>query len=214
MTAKRQAMEPNKDYCASVNKASIDLDNSQCQTTQVSMLEQQTEARQMSMMERNVNISAWDNTNNGRSSDMAHDSLMDESERMLSGGSPVAQGKKRRNGDWSRLSNKNNRMIKVQDNNKKRMTADGIEVNQQKFVKSSIAWYSINDSQKHSNEPIKQGYRNSIDFRSLEPMESRFESDSQAMAKPSTTDNSVITREQRRKNYKNINDYLQLANLD
>ena len=143
MTAKRQAMEPNKDYCASVNKASIDLDNSQCQTTQVSMLEQQTEARQMSMMERNVNISAWDNTNNGRSSDMAHDSLMDESERMLSGGSPVAQGKKRRNGDWSRLSNKNNRMIKVQDNNKKRMTADGIEVNQQKFVKSSIAWYSI-----------------------------------------------------------------------
>ena len=45
-------------------------------------------------------------------------------------------------------------------------------------------------------------------------MESRFESDSQAMAKPSTTDNSVITREQRRKNYKNINDYLQLANLD
>ena len=104
----------------------------------------------------------------------------------------------------------------MQDSNK-RGGIGRIEVPKQKFVKSSIAWYSVQEQQKQASEPpAKLAYRNSVDFRSLDHnMDSKFEgSESNAIAKPSTTDNSVITREQRRKNYKNINDYLQLANLD
>ena len=178
----RKMIEPNKDY-QSAERTSMDMHDSQMQTTQISMLEN-TEPRQMSMLDKPINISAWEQTN-GRSSDLHHDSLIEgsESEQMVASGSPMANSKKgrRRTGEWSRLSN-TNKLIKVQD---AKRGIGRIEVPKQKFVKSSIAWYSIHDSQKqHSNEPIKQGYRNSIDFRSLEPMESRFESDSQAMVKP------------------------------
>ena len=109
----------------------------------------------MSMLEKPINISAWEQTN-GRSSDLHHDSLIEgsESEQMMVGGSPLANsknGKRRTPGEWSRLSN-NNKLIKVQD---AKRGIGRIEVPKQKFVKSSIAWYSIHDSQKHSNEPIK-----------------------------------------------------------
>jgi hypothetical protein len=56
-------------------------------------------------MDRPINISAWEQ-NNGRSSDLHHDSFMDESERVAAG-SPVASKKMRNAGEWSRLSNPN-----------------------------------------------------------------------------------------------------------
>ena len=109
----RKMIEPNKDY-QSAERTSMDMHDSQMQTTQISMLEN-TEPRQMSMLDKPINISAWEQTN-GRSSDLHHDSLIEgsESEQMVASGSPMANSKKggRRTGEWSRLSN-TNKLIKV-----------------------------------------------------------------------------------------------------
>ena len=54
----RKMIEPNKDY-QSAERTSMDMHDSQMQTTQISMLEN-TEPRQMSMLDKPINISAWE----------------------------------------------------------------------------------------------------------------------------------------------------------
>jgi len=63
-------------------------------------------------------------------------------------------------------------------------------------------------------QPSTTHNRNSNDFKSLDAIEKTLDQSDNAIEKPSTRENTVISREQRRKNYKNINDYLQLANLE
>ena len=129
----------------------------------------------------------------------------------------------RKNNNYSTLSNTVNsnnadgkKLINVQENKRKN---DEVEVPVvSKFTKSSMAWRnSSTDGRTRLTNKLNTtttGYRNSAEFRSCN-VRNRLDSTEEGvtMTKPSTTDNSLLNR-QKRSNYNNINDYLQLATLD